>query len=68
MKGFLSTVRAELFKLARKRRTVVLAAFLWLLVPALLLFIGWLIQTRVAGTFADGGLTSASSCSSSPRP
>jgi ABC-type transport system involved in multi-copper enzyme maturation permease subunit len=56
VQGFLNTVRAELFKLARKRRTVVLALFLWLLVPALLLFVGWVIQTRVAGTFAEGGL------------
>lgn len=56
MKGFVNTVRAELFKLAHKRRTFVMAGFLCLLVPALLLFIGWIVQTRVAGTFAEEGV------------
>lgn len=34
-----------------------MAGFLWLLVPALLLFIGWLIETRVAGTFVEEGFS-----------
>ena len=55
MNGFVNTVRAEVFKLRHKRRSYVMAGFLWLLLPALLLLVGWILQTRVAGTFADEG-------------
>ena len=55
MNGFFNTVRAEVFKLRHKRRSYVMAGFLWLLLPALLLLVGWILQTRVAGTFADEG-------------
>ena len=57
MNGYLNTVRAEVFKLRHKRRSYVMAGFLWLLLPALLLLIGWILDTRVAGTFIDEGLT-----------
>lgn len=57
MNGYLNTVRAEVFKLRHKRRSYVIAGFLWLLLPALLLLIGWILETRVSGTFVDEGLT-----------
>ena len=57
MNGYLNTVRAETFKLRHKRRSYVMAGFLWLLLPALLLLIGWILDTRVAGTFIDEGIT-----------
>ncbi len=56
MNGYLNTVRAEVFKLRHKRRSYVIAGLLWLLLPALLLLVGWILQTRVAGTFADEGI------------
>ncbi len=59
MNGFFNTVRAETFKLRHKRRSYVIAGFMWLLLPALLLLIGWILQTRVAGTFADEGFNVA---------
>lgn len=53
MNSYLNTVRAEIFKLRHKRRSFVIAGFLWVLLPLLLLVIGWVLQTRVGGTFAD---------------
>jgi ABC-type transport system involved in multi-copper enzyme maturation permease subunit len=53
--GVMSVVRAELYKALRKRRSYLMAGFLWLLIPLLLVFIGWILQTRVAGTFVDEG-------------
>ena len=35
MNGYVNTLRAELFKLRHKRRSYVMAGFLWLLLPAL---------------------------------
>jgi ABC-type transport system involved in multi-copper enzyme maturation permease subunit len=55
MRATLSVVLAELFRIFRKRRTYVIAGFLWLLFPALLLLVGWILETRVAGTFLDEG-------------
>ena len=57
MNGYVNTLRAELFKLRHKRRSYVMAGFLWLLLPALLLLIGWILDTRVAGTFAEEGFS-----------
>ena len=48
-----NVIRAELFKTFRKRRTYILAGFMWVLIPALLLLVGWILQTRVGGTFVD---------------
>ena len=48
-----NVIRAELFKTFRKRRTYILAGFMWVLIPALLLFIGWILEARVGDTFID---------------
>lgn len=56
MNGYLNTVRAEIFKLRHKRRSYVIAGFVWLLLPLLMLIIGWVLQTRVAGTLAEEGV------------
>ena len=48
-----NVIRAELFKTFRKRRTYILAGFMWVLIPALLLLVGWILQTRVGDTFID---------------
>jgi len=53
MNGFMNTVRAEVFKLRHKRRSYVIAGLLWVLLPVLLLVIGWVLETRVGDTFAD---------------
>ena len=53
MNGLFNVIRAELFKAVRKRRTYLIAGLMWLVVPLLLLLIGWILQSRVAGTFAD---------------
>ncbi|MBS3968104.1 MAG: ABC transporter permease [Truepera sp.] len=55
MSALVNVIRAELFKAARKRRLYLLAILLWVIFPLLLLFVGWLLQTRVAGTFVDNG-------------
>ena len=53
--AFANVVRAELFKIARKRRLYVLAALLWALVPVLALIAGTVVL-RVAGdSFLDEG-------------
>jgi ABC-type transport system involved in multi-copper enzyme maturation permease subunit len=59
--GYLQVVRAELFKVLRKRRTYVLAGLWWGLLPALALIAGRLLYVNVAGTFVDegGGVTLA---------
>ena len=48
-----NVIRAELFKTFRKRRTYILAGFMWVLIPALLLLVGWILEARVGGTFVD---------------
>lgn len=55
MSGLAAVVRAELFKSLRKRRIFVLAALLWLLLPALLLLLGRLLKTNLGGSFIDEG-------------
>lgn len=55
MTGFTAVVRAELFKSLRKRRIFVLAALLWLLLPALLLLLGRLLKANLGGSFIDEG-------------
>jgi ABC-type transport system involved in multi-copper enzyme maturation permease subunit len=51
--AFLSVVRAELFKVLRKRRFYMLAALLWLVLPALMLLAGRLLEANVRGSFVD---------------
>lgn len=53
MSSFAAVVRAELFKSLRKRRVYVLAALLWLVLPALLLLLGRLLQSNLSGSFLD---------------
>ncbi len=55
MKATLNVVQAELFRIFRKRRAYVLAGFFWLLFPAVLLLVGWILETRFGGTFLDEG-------------
>ena len=61
MSGYLQVVRAELFKVLRKRRTYVLAGLWWGLLPALVLVVGRLVYVNLGGSFADdaGGVTRA---------
>ncbi|MEX2540946.1 MAG: hypothetical protein WD314_04030 [Trueperaceae bacterium] len=59
MSALAAVVRAELFKMLRKRRTYVLAALLWLLLPALVLLIGRLLEMNLRGTFVDESETVA---------
>ena len=58
MSGLGNVVRAELFKVLRKRRTYVLAGLWWGLLPALVLFVGRLIHVNLGGSFVDetGGI------------
>ena len=58
MRGFAHVVRAEVFKVLRKRRTYVLAGLWWGLLPALVLFVGRLVHVNFGGTFVDesGGI------------
>lgn len=48
-----SVIRAELFKAVRKRRTYILAALWWVLLPALLLIVGRVVQVNVSGSFVE---------------
>lgn len=58
MNGFANVVRAELFKLVRKRRTYVLAGLWWGLLPILGLIVGRILQTTLGQSFANeaGGI------------
>lgn len=49
----LLTLRAELFKLRFHKRFYILAGFLWLLAPVLMLVIGWLLQTRLGDMLGE---------------
>ena len=53
MSAFLATYRAEMFKAVRKRRAYVLAGLWWILLPALVLLAGQLIQVNLGGSFID---------------
>ena len=69
MSGFLHVVHAELFKVLRKRRTYVLAALWWGLLPALALIGGRLIYVNLAGgPFAQelGGIVQTVQAIASP--
>ena len=58
MSGFLHVVRAEWFKVVRKRRTFVLAGLWWGLLPALGLIVGRLLHVNLGASFANeaGGI------------
>jgi ABC-type transport system involved in multi-copper enzyme maturation permease subunit len=53
LNGVAGVVRAELYKASRKRRTYLLAGLLWLMLPALTLFLGRLLTTNLGGSFVD---------------
>lgn len=46
-------VAAELFKVRRKRRGYVLAGLWWVLLPAVALVVGRVVQVNLAGSFVD---------------
>jgi ABC-type transport system involved in multi-copper enzyme maturation permease subunit len=48
-----AVVRAELFRSLRKRRIYVLAGLYWILLPALMLLLGRLLETNLRGSFVD---------------
>jgi ABC-type transport system involved in multi-copper enzyme maturation permease subunit len=50
-----NVIRAELFKALRKRRTYILAALQWGLLPILVLIAGRVVQVNVSGSFVDEG-------------
>ena len=53
MTAFLNVVEAEMFKAVRKKRTYILAALLWILLPVLVLIIGRILQVNLSGSFVD---------------
>jgi ABC-type transport system involved in multi-copper enzyme maturation permease subunit len=53
--AFANVVRAELFKVRRKRRTFVLAGLWWLLLPALALIVGRVLLDNLGGIADDIG-------------
>lgn len=50
-----NVIRAEIFKVARKRRVYVLAALYWLVAPAIALIAARVMFTSLAGSFIDQG-------------
>lgn len=59
MSAVLNVVRAELFKIARKRRSYFMALFFWVLVPAVFLLVAWLVETRVSAAVVGDELSLA---------
>ncbi len=55
MNAVLNVIRAELYKSVRKRRLYIVSGLQWVVLPALVLLIGWLLMANVSGTFADTG-------------
>ncbi|HEX7002585.1 MAG TPA: hypothetical protein VF168_00150 [Trueperaceae bacterium] len=53
MNAFAQVMRAELFKAKRKRRTYVVSGLLWLLLPAIMLLIGQVLEANLSGSFID---------------
>jgi len=53
MSALLHVVRAEAFKVAKKKRVYVLAALYWLLLPVLALIIGRILHTNLSESFAN---------------
>ncbi|CAN5904753.1 hypothetical protein BH24DEI2_BH24DEI2_05330 [soil metagenome] len=57
MNAFMNVVRAELFKVVRKKRTYILAGLWWLVLPILALIVARVVQTSLAGSFVDGDVS-----------
>lgn len=53
MSAVVNVVRAEAFKLLRKRRVYVLAGLWWLLLPALALIVARVLMTNLGASFAN---------------
>ena len=53
MTPLMHVVRAEAFKVAKKKRIYVLAALYWVVLPVLALIIGRLLHTNLADSFAN---------------
>ena len=49
-----NVVRAELFKVVRKKRTYILAGLWWVVGPVLALIAGRVVQTNLSGSFVEG--------------
>ena len=54
MNAFVNVVRAELFKVVRKKRTYILAGLWWIVGPVLALVVGRVVQTSLSGSFVEG--------------
>lgn len=57
MSALLDVVRAETFKVTRKRRLYVLAALYWVVAPIIALIVGRVLVTNLAGSFVDTDAT-----------
>ncbi len=57
MNAFVNVVRAEAFKVTRKRRVYLLAALYWVVAPIIALIVARVVTTNLAGTFIDEGAT-----------
>lgn len=53
MSALMSVIRAESFKSFRKRRTYILAALLWVVLPLLVLLLGRVLESNLGGSFVD---------------
>lgn len=53
MNGLLNVMRAEFFKLFRKKRIYVLAGMYWVLLPVLVLVVARAVQANLSGSFVE---------------
>jgi ABC-type transport system involved in multi-copper enzyme maturation permease subunit len=65
--AFANVVRAELFKVRRKRRTLVVAGLWWVLLPSLALIVGRVLFTNLGGIAEEvGGIDAVVQAVASP--
>lgn len=57
MNALANVIRAETFKVLRKRRLYILAALYWFLLPVLVLVVARVVHVNLAGSFANDGGT-----------
>ena len=57
MNAFFNVVRAELFKVVRKKRTYILAGLWWVVGPVLALIVGRVVQTNLSGSFVENDVS-----------
>jgi ABC-type transport system involved in multi-copper enzyme maturation permease subunit len=53
MNAVVNVIRAEIYKVLRKRRTYVLAGLQWVLLPVLTLIVGNIVHINIGGSFVD---------------